>query len=101
MDSLFTLLARVDANQEFPNPPSNNQDCTLDTCPVTESLYGYLPNRAGTFIFIVLFAISFFAHIYQGIRSKSWTFMVGLGIGTLLEVVGMSMFEAKSIPVSC
>jgi hypothetical protein len=63
-------------------------DCTLDTCPVSESVYGYLPSKPATLAFIALFAISFIAHFIQGIRAKSWTFLVALGVGTLSETVG-------------
>lgn len=63
-------------------------NCTLDTCPVSDSVYGYLPSKPATLAFIALFALSFIAHLIQGIRSKSWTFLVALGVGTSSETVG-------------
>lgn len=68
---------------------ANFANCTLSTCPVSDSVYGYLPTKAGTLIFIALFAISFIVHMVQGIKSKSWTFLVALGVGTLSEAVGL------------
>jgi len=78
MDSLILILLA----RKAPN-------CTKDTCPVSESIYGYLPSKPLNTIFVVFFAISFGVHIWQGVKSKSWTFMVGLGLGSLLEVIGM------------
>jgi hypothetical protein len=64
-------------------------DCTLSTCPVSDSVYGYLPSKPATILFVTFFAISFIAHLVQGVRSKSWTFLIALGIGTFGEAVGL------------
>ncbi|KAF8862242.1 RTA1-domain-containing protein [Acephala macrosclerotiorum] len=66
----------------------NAKNCTKDTCSVKDSVYGYYPSKPVNIILVAIFAISMFAHFYQGIRSKSWTFLVALGIGTLGEAVG-------------
>jgi hypothetical protein len=72
---------------ELPRAP-NFGNCTLSTCPVSGPVYGYLPSKPATSVFIALFAISFIAHLIQSFRSKSWTFLIALGVGTLCEVVG-------------
>ncbi|RDW58671.1 hypothetical protein BP6252_13147 [Coleophoma cylindrospora] len=64
------------------------EGCTIETCPVSLSVYGYLPSKAVNLAFLAIFALSFVAHVFQGIRCKAWGFVVALGIGTLLEVVG-------------
>ncbi|RDW57799.1 hypothetical protein BP5796_12600 [Coleophoma crateriformis] len=64
------------------------EGCTIDTCPVSLSVYGYLPSKAANLAFLAIFALSFASHIFQGIKRKAWGFVVALGIGTLLEVVG-------------
>lgn len=66
----------------------NAKNCTKDTCSVKDSVYGYYPSKPVNIILVAIFAISMFAHFYQGIRSKSWTFLVALGIGTFGEAVG-------------
>lgn len=65
-----------------------SQGCTIATCLVSLSLYGYLPNKPLNLIFIVAFAISFIGHMFLAVRRRAWSFLVALGIGTLLEVVG-------------
>jgi hypothetical protein len=69
--------------------PRGSDSCTVQTCPVSESTYGYYPSRPSNITFLTIFVISLLIHIFQGIRWKSWTFLVALGIGTLMEAVGM------------
>lgn len=66
----------------------NLADCTESTCPVKDSVYGYKPSMAANVIFCAIFAASMIAHIIQGIRWKSWSFMIAMGIGTFGEAVG-------------
>jgi len=40
--------------------------------------------------FLTIFIISLLVHIFQGIKWKSWTFLIALGVGTLMEAVGMA-----------
>jgi hypothetical protein len=63
-------------------------NCTLDLCPVEYSVFEYIPSLAANSTFLVLFAISGFIHIYQGIRSKQWFFMFAAIFGCLTEVIG-------------
>ncbi|KAM0328873.1 hypothetical protein ACHAQA_005289 [Verticillium albo-atrum] len=57
-------------------------------CPVEASIYGkYLSSGAAIF-FGVSFAILFVLQVYFGIRAKTWSFMIWLGIGTAFEVIG-------------
>jgi hypothetical protein len=69
--------------------PRAGGNCTVDTCPISESTYGYYPSKPANMAFLAIFIISLIAHIIQGIKWKSWTFLVALGIGTLMEAVGM------------
>lgn len=62
--------------------------CTLDTCSVKNSVYGYFPNKPVSIILVVLFGISMILHLVQGIRSKSWTFVAALTVGCFGEAVG-------------
>lgn len=74
------LLARVEKKDW--------SSCTLETCPISTSVYGYLPSTPVSIMFIALFGVSFIIHLVQGIRAKSWTFLVALGVGSLFESVG-------------
>lgn len=79
---------------EYPNVLTRrahgNPNCTIETCPVSESVYGYYPSKPVNLLLAVLFGISLVVHGWQGIRWKSWTFLVALGVGTLLELIGSS-----------
>ncbi|KAG9228552.1 RTA1 like protein-domain-containing protein [Amylocarpus encephaloides] len=68
--------------------PGRYRNCTLETCPISASVYGYLPNKAANYFFLVCFAISCLAHFFQGAKSRSWTFMIAFGIGAFGETVG-------------
>lgn len=80
MESFVELLTRA--------TKQSTKNCTVDTCPVSASVYGYYPNKPVTLILIVLFGISMFLHIFQGVKSRSWTFVVALGVGCFGESVG-------------
>jgi hypothetical protein len=62
--------------------------CTKGTCPVQDSVYGYYPSLPVNAILTALFGISLFCHLFQGIKSRSWSFMTALSIGTTLEAIG-------------
>ncbi|KAH6679635.1 RTA1 like protein-domain-containing protein [Halenospora varia] len=79
MESLSSLLLPRAQQRKF---------CTVDTCPLSFSVYGYLPNKGANIFFLVLFALSFAAHTFQGVRSKSWTFLIAFAVGAFGEAVG-------------
>ncbi|KAI1052212.1 Envelope glycoprotein gp160 [Fusarium irregulare] len=62
--------------------------CNLDTCPIDYSLYGYRPSLAANIVFVVLFSLIGFVHVYLGFRWKSWGFMTGMLLGCISEVIG-------------
>lgn len=76
------LLSRAD--------PDRN--CTIDTCPVQDSVYGYYPSKPVNLLFAVLFAIAGIAQLWQGIKWKSWTFLIALAVGSVGETIGMLSF---------
>lgn len=49
--------------------------CTLDTCPIEWSVYGYRPSLAANGAFIGLFALGGLIHAFLGIRWRTWWFM--------------------------
>lgn len=62
--------------------------CTLDTCDFTLSQTGYRPNLGGNTFYTALFGLFFLAQIYQGVRHKTWGFMVAMLFGIGLEIIG-------------
>lgn len=57
-------------------------------CPVSATTYGYYPSLGGNTFFAVFFGLAGIAHTMLGIRTRSWTFLIALGIGTFMESAG-------------
>jgi RTA1 like protein len=62
--------------------------CTLDTCPIENSIFNYQPSLAANASFLALFALTGLAHIFQGIRTKQRGFTISLALGCIAEVIG-------------
>ncbi|KAF2269699.1 sphingoid long-chain base transporter RSB1 [Lojkania enalia] len=57
-------------------------------CPVEATLYGYYPSIGANGFFAGFFAVCMIIHLIQGIRYKTWTYMIALGLGCLGEAIG-------------
>ncbi|OOO08208.1 RTA-like protein [Aspergillus oryzae] len=66
------------------------QTCTEVTplCPVEATTYGYYPNYGGNIFFSVFYGLCGVFQLGFGIYFRSWTLMVALVVGTLLEMAG-------------
>lgn len=66
------------------------QTCTEVTplCPVEATTYGYYPNYGGNIFFTVFYGLCGVFQLGFGIYFRSWTLMVALVVGTLLEMAG-------------
>lgn len=68
---------------------SNNTDaCTLDTCPISESIYTYRPSFGANVAFLALFATSGVFHLFQGVVWRKTAFAIAIIIGCIAEVIG-------------
>ena len=63
-------------------------NCTLETCDISWSVFGYRPSLVANIAFIVLFGGLGVVHAYLGFRWKSWGFMVGMLLGCVCELIG-------------
>ncbi|KAK6335087.1 hypothetical protein TWF718_010528 [Orbilia javanica] len=68
--------------------PNRTDLCTINTCPVSDSVYGYAPELAPNVVLLVLFVLSTIGFIVVGIWKKTWGFFVAMSLGGLLEVIG-------------
>jgi hypothetical protein len=64
------------------------QPCTLDTCPLSLGIIKYQPNICGNASFLAIFGALFLLQLYIGIRYKTWTYLVAIVLGLLLETIG-------------
>ena len=58
-------------------------------CPVEATVLGYAPNLGASIFFTIAFGIAAFATIGIGIWKRTWTFMMAVGLGALLETMGL------------
>ncbi|KAI0908300.1 RTA1-domain-containing protein [Ustulina deusta] len=67
----------------------SSEDCTLDTCSVSESFYGYRPNL-GIDIFFTIVYVAVIGHcLFIVIHKRKWLgYTISVLLGALLEFVG-------------
>ncbi|MCJ1403836.1 hypothetical protein MMC11_007059 [Xylographa trunciseda] len=66
----------------------DTNDCTLSTCPIEYAQIQYDPSLGGNALYLAIFAIILFLHIFLGIRYRAWGFFGSLFGGLLLEIIG-------------
>ncbi|KAL4996691.1 RTA1 like protein-domain-containing protein [Aspergillus recurvatus] len=79
------MMETLPTNQTLLEDPSL---CTLDTCPLSMASVEYIPKLWAQILFMALFGLAFFIHIFLGIRYKTYTFMVAMALGLIGELVG-------------
>lgn len=62
--------------------------CTLETCPKSYATIKYLPSLSGNAFFLTWFSAIFLVQLALGIWKHTWTFLVAMVSGCLLEMVG-------------
>jgi len=62
--------------------------CTLDTCPLELAQVRYDPTLAGNALYLSIFALLLFIHIFLGIRYRTWGYFGAMFGGLVLEIVG-------------
>lgn len=67
-------------------------------CPVDQTIYGYYPNMGANAFFLALFAVLCAVNVAQGIKYKTWTYMIALALGSLTEAIGTSPFQRPLNP---
>jgi hypothetical protein len=85
----LTLCATaIKAESEQPQGDFRNCVAISPTCPVEATLYGYYPVLGPNAFLAALFALCCIASFIIGVLTKTWTYTVALGLGTLLEAAG-------------
>jgi hypothetical protein len=57
-------------------------------CPVGDTLYGYYPNLGANVFFASLFGLLLLAQLIIGTYTRTWTFMLAVGLGIFGEMTG-------------
>jgi len=64
------------------------EDCTLELCPIIAAQLPYDPNLAGNALYLALFGFCFAVNSVLGIWFRTWSYMIAMLLGCLLEVLG-------------
>ncbi|KAJ5206867.1 RTA1 domain protein [Penicillium cf. griseofulvum] len=62
--------------------------CTLQTCTLDHAMIHYVPTLAGNALFLVLFGIAAAIHLFLGVWYRTYSYLIALGCGLLLEIIG-------------
>ncbi|KAB8069458.1 RTA1 like protein-domain-containing protein [Aspergillus leporis] len=78
----------MSAASQVPAPTIITVPCTLETCPLDWALVRYLPSVSGNALYMALFVPMFVVQIICGVRYRTWSYLVGMSGGLLLEIIG-------------
>ena len=62
--------------------------CTLETCPLDIANIRYIPSFWGNLLFIGIFGVCALLQAGLGIYYKTWTYMIAMVCGIILEIIG-------------
>lgn len=68
--------------------PDTCVSVSLPYCPVEGTVYGYYPSLGWNAFFAAAFGLAFILQLGLGVRYKTWTYMIGVGLGCLGEAIG-------------
>ncbi|KAG7004449.1 efflux pump himE [Physcia stellaris] len=69
-------------------PICTKVDPNIIGCRLEDSVYGYYPNLGANAFFAAIFGICCIANIFLGIKYKTWTYMIAVGVGCFAETLG-------------
>jgi hypothetical protein len=75
------ILYNYGANETYPS-------CTISTCPIEYSVYGYRPSLAFSSTVIALYGLCMAIQLFLGIRYRKWGFMAAMLMGCTAEIIG-------------
>lgn len=83
------LSTRQQDGQSYSDRKNFRDSCTLDTCPLELSYWGYRPSLPANLLFLVLFGLSTLIFVGQGVLSRRfWGFSIAMISGCALEAIG-------------
>jgi len=63
-------------------------DCTLQTCPIQAAQLPYDPSLAGNALYLAIFSLCCLVNIVLGLWYRTWSYLVAMVLGCMLEVLG-------------
>lgn len=62
--------------------------CTLRTCPLSWAQVHYDPSLIGNTLYLFIFSLILVIQLLLGIHSRTWSFLVAVCSGEILEIIG-------------
>lgn len=66
----------------------DTDNCTLATCPIDWAMVQYQPSVPANSLFIAIFGLLLAVQLGLGIWTRTWTYLVAMVCGLILEVIG-------------
>ena len=84
-------LVRLESSLYRISNANTMSQCTLKLCPLStfgQANFGYIPTLPGNALFAAIFAVLLIIQIILAVRWRTWTFLIGMFGGLVLEVIG-------------
>jgi hypothetical protein len=86
--SFFAAAAIIIRDHPYNYTVNSSQECTLDTCSITQAQYTYDPSLSGNAFLAFFFGLLLIVQLPLGIYYRTIGFSVGTTVGFILEIIG-------------
>jgi hypothetical protein len=69
-------------------------------CPVKATTMGYYPNKGVNIFIAICFAVAAAVTLAIGIRKRTWSFMIFIAAGCILELAGSFFKSPVVVPLA-
>ncbi|KAF4627221.1 hypothetical protein G7Y89_g10936 [Cudoniella acicularis] len=86
--SLLTTAGLLIRDHPYNYTVNSSQECTLDTCSITQAQYLYDPSLSGNAFLASFFGLLLIFQLFLGIYYRTIGFCIATSIGFVLEIIG-------------
>ncbi|KAH8821434.1 putative RTA1 domain protein [Xylogone sp. PMI_703] len=85
---MYPVIIELVTRDHAPNYTIPTEQCTLDTCSISQGQVTYDPNLGANLFFLIVFSLLLLLQIILGVYYRTWTYAIGLVGGMALELCG-------------
>jgi hypothetical protein len=86
--SLFITASILIRDHPYNYTVNSSQECTLETCSITQAQYNYDPSLSGNAFMASFFALLLIFQLFLGVYYRTIGFSIGTSFGCILEFIG-------------